>query len=155
MDAANKSVPKSHKSHFVTALLVISLLLPGGSAMAGGASIAPGDLTLRHDIQRLADYGIIKGPVSTWPLAWGPIAADVQNYDRSDELPQDIVDAIARIQARARWETRTGELYYSASASLAEEPARMRSFQNTPRESAELVGAISYTGDRFAVSING
>ena len=37
--------------------------------------IGSGDSALRHDIQRLADYGVIKGPTSTWPLAWGPILA--------------------------------------------------------------------------------
>ena len=151
LDAANRSVPANR---FVTALLLISLLLSGGSAVAG-PFIAPGDVTLRHDIQRLADFGIIKGPISTWPLAWGPIAADIQNFDRGAELPQDVVDAIARIQTRALWETRTGKVTFNTSASLTDNPTRMRSFQNTPRESAEIGAGLSYTGEWFAVSING
>jgi hypothetical protein len=128
--------------------------LLGGLGVAGPL-VAPGDMALRHDIQRLADYGIINGPVSTWPLAWGPIAADIQNFERSGVLPQDIVDAIARIRSRARWETRTGEVYYNAKASLAEEPTRIHSFQDTSRESAELGAGFSYLGEWFAVSING
>jgi hypothetical protein len=31
----------------------------------------PGDLALRHDIQLLADAGLIKAPVNTWPMPWG------------------------------------------------------------------------------------
>src|SRR6056297_4124207 len=37
----------------------------------------PGDLALRHDVQLLADAGIIKSPVSTWPIPWGTLAADL------------------------------------------------------------------------------
>ena len=151
LGAAQKTGSRNRNA--VTYLLVALFIMV--TPVLAGPLIAPGDLALRHDIQRLADYGIIQGPVSTWPLAWGPIAADIQNFDRVVELPRDIVDAIARIQARARWETRTGEVHYNAKASFAEEPTRIRSFQNTPRESAELSAGLSYTGDRFAVSING
>jgi len=37
----------------------------------------PGDLALRHDIQLLADAGIIRSPVNTWPIPWATIAADL------------------------------------------------------------------------------
>jgi len=151
LEAVNTPVPRYLH---LTALLAIPFLLLSGHGVASPL-VSPGDMALRQDINRLADYGIIKGPVSTWPLAWGPIAADVQNFDRNGELPQDIVDAIERVRSRASWETRTGEVYYNAKASLAEEPTRMRSYQNTPRESAEFGAGLSYTGDWFAVSING
>ena len=59
--------------------------------------ITPGDSALRHDILRLADHGIIKGPVSTWPLAWGPIIADISNIENPDQLPRDVSDAIASL----------------------------------------------------------
>ena len=45
----------------------------------GGPYIPAGDLMLRHDVQRLADHGIIKGPTSTWPLAWGPILDSIRS----------------------------------------------------------------------------
>lgn len=125
------------------------------STALAGPMIVPGDMALRSDIQRLADYGVIKGPVTTWPLAWGPIVADIQNVERIDELPRDVIDAITRVKARSKWEMRTGEVTFNTSVSGAEEPTRIRSFQNTPRESAELSAGLSYTGDRFAVSLNG
>ena len=71
------------RQRHLTAFLHVLFLLPGGIALAGPA-IAPGDLALRHDIQRLADYGALSGPVTTWPLSWGPILSDLQNY-RSTE----------------------------------------------------------------------
>lgn len=44
---------------------------------------------------------------------------------------------------------------FNASASVAEKPTRIRSFQNTPRESAKISAGFSYTGDWFAISLNG
>lgn len=115
---------------------------------------SPGDAILREDIQRLADLGVIRGPVTTWPLAWGPIMADVREYKGSESLPGDALDAIARISARAHWEMRTDEVTFNAKASLAEEPTRIRSFMNTPREKAEIGAGVSYTGQRFALALN-
>ena len=133
---------KSHSRHL--ALPIVLALL-----------ITPGDMALRHDIQRLADHGIIKGPVSTWPLAWGPIIADINDIERLQQLPRDVIDAISRVQARANWAMRTDELTFNARASVAEKPTRMRSFQDTPRESAEIGAGFSYTSDWFAISLNG
>ena len=79
--------------------------------------ITPGDMALRHDIQRLADQGIIKGPVTTWPLAWGPIIADIRQAEKIAELPRDVLDAMNRVSARASWETRTTELSFNANHS--------------------------------------
>lgn len=133
----------------------IVLALLSLSAAVASPMITPGDMALRHDIQRLADQGIIKGPVTTWPLAWGPIIADIRQAEKIEELPRDVIDAMNRVSARARWQTRTNELTFNARASMAEKPVRSRSFQNTPRESAEISAGLSYTGDWFAVSLNG
>ena len=37
----------------------------------------PGDLILRHDVQLLADAGVIRSPVTTWPITWATLNADV------------------------------------------------------------------------------
>ncbi|MDH3431901.1 MAG: capsule assembly Wzi family protein, partial [Gammaproteobacteria bacterium] len=134
--------------------MVILLLALAGPLAFAGPHISAGDLALRHDIQRLADFGVISGPVSTWPLAWGPIFEDIGNADDSS-LSQAVADSLARVKQRANWELRTDELSYSASASVAEEPSRIRSFQNTPRETAEISAGLSYTTDWFAVSLQG
>ena len=47
-----------------------------GLSTAAGPTIPAGDVALRHDIQHLADAGVIKGPISVCPLAWGPIPAN-------------------------------------------------------------------------------
>ena len=140
-----------HRPMHRSAIVFLALLTHTATA---GPAIQAGDMALRHDIQRLADYGVISGPVSTWPLAWGPIFEDIGNADAS-RLPPAIADALARLKQRADWELRLDELTYRASASVAEEPTRIRSFQNNPRETAEISLGLSYTSDWFAISLNG
>ncbi len=111
-------------------------------------------MSLRHDIQLLADAGVIRGPTTTWPLAWGPIAAEIRDFDSAAAIGGDVADAIHRVLTRARWEMRTGEAYYRAGVSVAEEPTRIRSFENTPRESGEISGGLNYTSDWYVVSLN-
>ena len=116
--------------------------------------MVPGDVALRHDIQLLADAGIVSGPVTTWPLAWGPITADIRAFERSAAVRPDVRDAMQRVLDRARWETRSDEAFFDAHVSVAEEPTRVRAFDNTPRESAQIGAGVTYTGDWFTVSLN-
>ena len=134
-------------------MLLACVLLLQQAPVAASPMISPGDMALRADLQHLADIGVIKGPVTTWPLAWGPIMADIR--DHSGELSHAAQAAISRVNARARWETRVGEFTFNAKASVAEKPTRIRSFMNTPREKAELSAGLSLTTERFAVSLNG
>ena len=77
---------------------LLLLIIVAAPALAGPYVLA-GDLALRHDIQRLASYGVIRTTVTTWPLAWGPILDDIANADVT-ELPPDVVDALGRVKRR-------------------------------------------------------
>ena len=133
-------------------LVAITCVFTGRLALAG-PYIAPGDVALRHDIQLLADHGVISGPVTTWPLAWGPILESLKDADASELSPM-LIDAYARVRERARWETRTSELRFEASVAAAEEPTRVRSFQNTPRGNAQVTAGADWTGDWLSVDLN-
>ena len=122
-------------------------------AAEAGPAIAPGDVALRHDIQRLADAGVISGPVTTWPLAWGPIAADISALDRTVELPAGVLQSLARVRARAQWEMQLDQLHFDAHLSVAEKPTRMRSFADTPRETGEIGGGLDWTGERLSIQL--
>ncbi|MBM4220867.1 MAG: hypothetical protein FJ170_02850, partial [Gammaproteobacteria bacterium] len=41
------------------------------------------NLALRTEIQYLADQGVIKAPVTTWPLMWAAIEGDLRAVDVS------------------------------------------------------------------------
>ena len=130
--------------------LLLALLAP--AALAGPA-IQPGDLALRHDIQRLADHGIITGTITTWPLAWGPILEGIGSTDATT-LPPEVLDALARVRQRASWETRTQELTINTEVGLADNATRIRSFQKTPRGRAEVSAGLSWIDDWFSADLN-
>ena len=133
-------------------LAMFCVLLP--ITVHAGPTIAPGDLALRHDIQVLADYGIIKGPVSTWPLNWAAIAADIEGVRNRGSMPSSVESTLYRVERRLRQSTQTNKPLFSAGLSAAEDPVRIRSFQNTPREKAELSAGLLWSDSRFVVDLN-
>jgi hypothetical protein len=131
---------------------LLLLLLAANSSFAG-PYIPAGDPALRHDIQVLADHGVIKGPTSTWPLAWGPILVNLDNAD-TNNLPPAAADALARLRDRANWETRTRELTFNAKVGGADNATRIRSFQNTPRGKIEVSAGASWIDEWFSIDLN-
>ena len=131
---------------------IIALVLSVSSALAG-PNLPTGDLALRHDIQRLADHGVITGTVTTWPLAWGPVLEEI-NSANATSLPPDVADALVRVRQRAGWETRTQELTFSAGAGLADNATRIRSYQYTPRGRGEVSAGLSWIDSWFSADLN-
>ena len=41
----------------------------------------PGDSALRHDVQLLGDAGVVRAPLTSWPLAWTDVVRDIQAFD--------------------------------------------------------------------------
>jgi hypothetical protein len=136
-----------------TSVIMIFLALAGSPLVYAGPFIPAGDLALRHDIQRLADHGVIQGTITTWPLAWAPILEDLGRADLTD-LPPGLIDAVARLRERANWETQGGELLFNSRLGVAGEPTRIRSFQNTPRGDVEVSAGAMWLGDWFAADVN-
>lgn len=149
-----KTITRVFSGVGVCACVVMLGLFSSASATAS-ALISSGDAGVRHDIQLLADHGVIKGPVTSWPLAWGPIVADIERIAGPRTLPAQVAAALARVRDRARWETGVNDVRYRARIAAAEEPTRIRSFADTPRESAEIGAGLSWSGSRFSLDLNG
>ena len=111
--------------------------------------LEPGDLRLRHDVQALADAGLIRSPVSTWPNSWPQIAREVLGVE-ARSVPERVAASFARVSSRARLERRTGQIAITGRAAAAEKPTALRTFDDTPREQGEIAAAASFTGERFA-----
>jgi hypothetical protein len=131
--------------------IVIGVLT--GTAAIAGPWLDPGDSGLRHDIQVLADAGVIVAPVSTWPLAWGDIQAALDA--RVADLGPAELTALVRLQQRITEATRTGEVLLRSHISFAENPRQIRTFEDGPREDAEIGIGAEWTGDRFAARLEG
>lgn len=115
---------------------------------------APGDLLLRSDLQILADAGVLETPVTTWPLAWGDISAAVTSVQRAD-LDSATSAALERVRERVRFETLTGSVALHTRLAISEDPRRIRSFEDTPRDDGEAALGLTWTGNRFAVRLTG
>ena len=134
--------------------LLITLTILTSSAAIPAPLAAPGDMGLRHDIQLLADYAVITGPVTSWPLSWDSLAAELNAVDDTRKLPAAVANIFEYLRARARRETSRGNARFSARLSAAEKPTAIRSFANSPRDEAEVTAGIAWFGEHLSIDLN-
>src|SRR5688572_14575323 len=93
--------------------------------------LSPGDEGLRSDIELLADAGILRGPVTTWPVSWPDLARDA--LAASDQGLDDATrHALLRVQRRSRDASSPGFAGMGIRVRGAYEPATLREFADTP-----------------------
>lgn len=134
----------------IQASLLCGLLACVSGAACADPWLRPGDGVLRHDLELLSDSGLLRAPLTTWPVSWPEVARDLADADAAN-LPMHLASALARVRAAAGDATRTGELGIEASIAGSENPMALRRFADVPREKAELSIAAQYLGKRFAV----
>jgi hypothetical protein len=133
-------------------LLALSLLFQMHASDAD-PWVAPGDARLRHDLQLLADAGVVKAPLTSWPVSWGEVMRDVSAIGLGDGLKPHIALALERVRAVSRAETRMADWRWHARAAGSAHPTALRRFSSVPREEGELECGVQYLGDRFAVRL--
>jgi hypothetical protein len=111
--------------------------------------VGPGDIALRHDLQQLADAGVLQEPTLSWPLPWAGISADVAEVDVA-RLSLQLQSALSRVEARAAAETAGQEIGVEMAIAGTSDPWALRSFEDGPREKGELSVAVDQAGDRLS-----
>jgi Capsule assembly protein Wzi len=123
-----------------SALLAVAAL---GPAAVSAQWLAPGDVRLRHELQLLADAGVVGVPVTGWPL-------DISTLEPLEhaEVPADLVTAAQRSAAfmapTPRWNLSVGSV---------DTPYALRNFAQMPREQGELRGALAARRGRLAYTL--
>jgi hypothetical protein len=112
--------------------------------------LAPGDVVTRHDIEMLADAGVIKGPITQWPIPWPDITRDVNGFEQLEKLTAGEESALNRLRRMARAMMRTNELQGHARVAGTNEPDQLRGFADTPREDGEAEAGVAWTGKYLA-----
>jgi hypothetical protein len=131
------------------------ILLFAASTSFAGKVAEPGDIGLRHEIQVLADYGVISGPATSWPISWDALVADLQvAVDSKTIYPNAVERMLQRLISRANREVRRGDAEFNARASAAAKPTRIRGFSNTPREEGEVSAGVSWLGKHLSLDLN-
>lgn len=115
--------------------------------------LAPGDVELRSDVQLLADEGVVRTPVTSWPLSWADVVRDLDSVRSIDLRTPSLQDAYERVRREARRNTRVDTVNRHAELRAAEKPIRVRGFADTPREDLELGAGVDWIGDRFATRL--
>lgn len=133
--------------------VALILALVWAPAVSAGPWLAPGDLTIRHDLELIDEAGLITIPISTWPLSWGDVSRALNEVTSNEDLDPALAAAINRLRERAAAETDWGWVKPKVRLSGAEKPRRIRTFEDTPRGSGEARGGIAYTGENFATQL--
>lgn len=126
-------------------------LLPTSPALAE-PWIGPGDVAVRHDLQRLSDAGLLGTPLMSWPVTWAQVARELRGLDAT-HLSDGERAALQRLRARADREMRVGASGLEARLAAAADPAELRTFEATPRETGEATIAADWLGERFAARL--
>jgi hypothetical protein len=111
--------------------------------------VAPGDAVLRHDIQLLADEGVIAAPAMAWPMAWPEVVRAVGGVSLAAEaaLPSGVADALARLRAAADSADASEGVGVVDWRAAAAEPEELRTFRDSPRDAGEIgVAAAAQSG---------
>jgi hypothetical protein len=135
----------------------LKLLAACGWLAAAGAAhadpwLAPGDEALRSDILRLADAGILHGPVTTWPISWPDIARDALGTDERG-LDTATAEALLRVQRLARAASDRGFSGIGYRVSGAQDPTPFRDFADSPREEGELAARASWLSNHVSLNL--
>jgi len=135
-------------------VLVAAWALLGCATVRADPWLAPGDEGVRNDVQLLADSGLLRGPVTTWPMSWPDIARDALGAQIAG-LDENTAAALLRVQRLARDASTAGYAGSGLRVSGAHQPPQLRTFAASPREEGEVAIRAGWLGDHLALNLQG
>ena len=128
-------------------------LLSAAGFAVGGSFVPAGDLGLRHDVQLLADSGVVNSPMTSWPMSWEALAYDLSSVPDDSTLPTAVRKTIERVKGRVDANTRRNAARFRGGLGFADNPTAIRGFQYTPREEGEATAGFSWLGERLSINL--
>ena len=123
--------------------VALGLLAVGLAAGAVSASLwaEVGDATLRSDIELLASYGLIEGPLITWPVPWAQISKGL-HVDPDRTLPAHVRQSLLRVRERLEQEEQAAGLRYGYDVTVASRRRLVQGFDGAVREELDGRGWV-------------
>jgi len=118
------------------------------STAHAGPWINPGDETLRHHIQVLADAGVITVPVTSWPLMWSGIKQNLDNAD-SAGLSDGQLLSLRYVRFALQRDT-NDEVRITWRGDLRNDPHLFTDFADSQRDQAETSLSADWVGNHLA-----
>jgi len=106
------------------------------------------DVGLRSDIETLSNIGVIKVPITTYPLMWAGIIKDLDQNDIR-EIPKEYKDMFWRVKSAGKQALRT-EPKRILKLAVASSEQVFRSFGDSSRSEMELVANSASMNKHFA-----
>lgn len=116
--------------------LLWMILTPVLPASAGPWAEA-GDRQLRADIELLARHGLIRGPITAWPLPWAQISARLRD-DPGRPIPAHVRSALYRVEAKMPREDDFGRPKLGVKVRAANRAKVGRDFGDAARDEADV-----------------
>ncbi|WP_246128585.1 capsule assembly Wzi family protein [Pleionea sediminis] len=107
------------------------------------------DMWLRADIETLANVGIIRSPITTWPLTWGPILKDLKNV-KLNEVPERYRSVLLRVLREGRRSTGRDSFLTEFRMHAGQESQLFRYFGDKARDKRELSTRTAGMTSNFA-----
>lgn len=130
----------------------MSLLMVPGEFAVADVYLAPGDASLRFDLEYLNDTAAIDLPLTTWPLSSADVAGHLASVD-ADTLERTGLAAIRRLRDRLDTVDLDGSLRFHGYISGAVSPSPMRGFDDMARSEGEARAGLSWSGDRVSLNL--
>ena len=114
-----------------THCLLVLVAFFGAGVTDASPWLDPGDTGIRNEIQLLADAGVIKSPVTTWPMAWADVARELTAFEDADQLDGITAIAYRHLRERVAAEKRIGSVRVTGYLAGASNPTLIRTFEDT------------------------
>ena len=124
------------------------LLMAWSTTSEAGPWINPGDETLRHHIQVLADAGVIRVPVTTWPLMWSGIKYDLDSAN-TDHLSNGQMLSLSYVRFALRRDT-SDQIRLTWQGDIRQNPHLFTDFADSQRDQAETSLSADWMSKHFA-----
>lgn len=136
------------KTLSISARLIVLLWV--ASPTAAGPWIDPGDAALRHHLQVLADAGVVRVPLTTYPLMWSGIARDIAN---TRDIALNDMQRWSLSYVRHELNRQSAFFVMDTRAGIASDVPVMNDFGSEQREASEVGVRGNWLGDYVSVNL--
>lgn len=136
----------------IAMMAVTSLVIDHRQAQAGPWAEA-GDRQLRSDIELLSQYGLIRGPITTWPLPWAQISARLSDAGEQT-LPPHVRMAVSRVRSQMPSARDFGRPVVQAEMRATNRARVSRDFGDAARDRADVSVSAEMNWSSVAARVN-
>jgi hypothetical protein len=135
--------------------IAVALLLYATHARADAGWFETGDVVLRIDLQVLDDAGVIRLPVSHWPLPRAAVEYALANAKDHAATNAAVMRALERVRARVTGRgPESGKDFDAGMRVSAGSPGLLRQFDELAREEGELSVRMGADTQRAGIVLN-